>query len=1148
MWDEEWYRQSNADLTDLDIDLWHHFLSYGIREGRAPNAHFDPAWYLASNEDLKGWTNSALEHYLLHGLDEGRNPSAHFNAAWYGIEYPESAEHPLAHYLRHGREQSFPTNEVADIINMQHAHVDLAVANEVAVDAPAIDVIVPVYRGFEDTKKCIASLFASGMSPIHNLIVINDCSPDPRITAYLRSVVSNGNVVLIENEENLGFVGSVDRGMKYSVNNDVVLLNSDTEVPPGWLDRLAWHAQSDSDIGTVTPFSNNATICSYPDIHGGSLPPGVSHTQIDTAFKKASARKSIEIPTGVGFAMYIKRACLEDVGYFDLDTFGKGYGEEVDFCLRATQKNWKHVLACDVFVYHVGEVSFGAKSPSRVSGERAVDERYPLYPQSVARFIRSNVTLKYVVAATRELFKLGPRPSVLFITHGLGGGTDKYIEEVIDVDSGHLNAVVLSNVPGGVQASFPSVPNHPKMLIGDDHFDDLAGFLRSFEFNKVSVQHTLGWRDRKLVDFLCDMRLSYEVMLHDYYMICPSINLIPRQGDALWMEPSNEIYDGCVGFTSNEVSTIGTWRRINGKVLTGAERVVAPSKDTAIRVGNCFPSVRITSIPHEKVNLDATVERLEPDSKPERIRVGLLGHMALHKGSEVFRDVALAARFLDIDFVLIGSYQEDVSWTLDCNVCIHGDYEDGELQKLISGYGIDVLWLPAVWHETYSYVLTHAINSGLPIVATQLGSFVERLETIENARLLPLGVSAETWISTFRDAVSLPRFVTTGPVPRISTGYGAKAAFHDWLSTQSQPRDIAVESTEAVPSRAPCVAVIPECNQDGSYSPCGFIRLILPLLQLHQTGRIEAFFIRPKELEDVDPDVIVTQRNAISTDDELDAVLRYQGDNRVPILFDLDDDLLTPVAAHDEAALLNPNVKRVSKLASAATKVTVSTEALKDRVSKMLKVETKIIQNQIAPQFCVPNSPYVDVEPPVRILYMGTMTHTADLQMILPDLERLHETYGSSVEIGIVGVTAEAGFPDFIQRVDIPHQVAGSYLRFMSWIRNTGRWHIGLGPLVKNSFNASKSAIKIADYLSIGALPVVSDYAEYATYDEDFVEKVDYRAGAWFETLSRFVEDPSRLKQKLEAGRNHLGRWAVSKSMINEWHASIREALDEHQL
>ena len=201
-----------------------------------------------------------------------------------------------------------------------------------------VDIVVPVYRGEAETRACLESLLAARLQVRHEIVVIDDASPEPAISEWLQSLAAQGRFTLIAHAQNRGFVATANQGMALHRERDVVLLNSDTEVADGWLDRLAAHASPDPSVGTVTPFSNNATICSYPQtLVPNALPPGETTASLDRAFAKANPRRSEEIPTAVGFCMYVTRRCIDAIGPFDEERYGTGYGEEVDFCMRASR-------------------------------------------------------------------------------------------------------------------------------------------------------------------------------------------------------------------------------------------------------------------------------------------------------------------------------------------------------------------------------------------------------------------------------------------------------------------------------------------------------------------------------------------------------------------------------------------------------------------------------------------------------------------------------------------------------------------------------------------------------------------------------------------------------------------------------------------
>lgn len=259
-------------------------------------------------------------------------------------------------------------------------------------DSNYLDVVIPVYRGFDQTMRCIRSVLASKNRIRSEIVVIDDHSPEPELCDALCQLAEEKRITLLVNDENLGFVRSVNRGMALHPDRDAVLLNSDCEVAGDWLDRLAGCAAADPLLATATPFSNNATICSYPlSCKENELPQGWSLADLDLLFATENAGKSITIPTAVGSCMYVRRACWNVLDGFDAQTFGMGYGEECDFSMRALDAGWKNVLCADVFVFHEGSVSFGAQRFARAqAAEEVMNRRHPEYSAGVARFVLSD--------------------------------------------------------------------------------------------------------------------------------------------------------------------------------------------------------------------------------------------------------------------------------------------------------------------------------------------------------------------------------------------------------------------------------------------------------------------------------------------------------------------------------------------------------------------------------------------------------------------------------------------------------------------------------------------------------------------------------------------------------------------------------------
>ena len=594
-----------------------------------------------------------------------------------------------------------------------------------------IDIIVPVYRGEAETRACLESVLASRIDAAHSVIVVDDASPEPGISRWLHDLQSAGRIELVVHRENRGFVASVNEAMVLHPERNVVLLNSDTEVAQGWLDRLAAHAARDPEIGTVTPFSTNATICSYPrTLAANPMPAGETTASLDAAFAVANPGLDAPIPTAVGFCMFITRRCLDAVGAFDQALYGAGYGEEVDFCMRAARAGFRHVVAADVFVRHVGEVSFGPQgSERRARAQATIDRLYPEFQVGLAAFFQEEPLRAFRRRADLERLRRSPAPRVLFVSHAYAGGVRRHIEDLVGLLGTAVEVLLLQPAA----ASWLSL----RWLRAGEEFalwfhedrdrDSMEDLLRSIGIDRVHIHHVHGL-PRWVLELPERLACPHDVTLHDFYPACPAYHLTLADGRYCGGAPD---CGHCLdGGPAQWPLAIPAWRAAFGELLASAARVIAPSRDAAERIARFFPGIAPAVWPHPEEDAAAPVPAM---------RVLVPGAIPPEKGLDVLeacvRDAA--ARALPLHFRVLGYTSRAIpSWPA-LPYSVAGEYREGDLPALIAHEGGDAIFFPAQCPETYSYTLTAAIASGLPIVATDLGALPERLAAHPRAAIVP---------------------------------------------------------------------------------------------------------------------------------------------------------------------------------------------------------------------------------------------------------------------------------------------------------------------------------------------------------------------------------------------------------------------------
>jgi len=566
-----------------------------------------------------------------------------------------------------------------------------------------LNVIVPVYKGIEDTQECLDAVVDSKSrnSTLFQVIVINDCSPDPEIDALLKGYSDKGAIHLIKHKENQGFVRSVNEGMRHDHSSDVVLLNSDAIAANDWLDRLWRCAYSDNGIGTVTPFSNNATICSFPDFcRENKVLKGFSVAEIDNAFSNANKGGVVEIPTAVGFCVYIKRKCIDEVGLFNETAFGRGYGEENDFCRRAVKLGWRNVLCADVFVAHVGGVSFAEEKPEKVENAQIqINRLHPEYDQCVQQHIQEDPAKAYRIKVLMELTAQSELPKVLFVTHQLGGGVEKHVFELCSyLDEQAISLKLILNGDGYFSISFHWGELDKLIFRIPNEYDDLVELLEKLGISHIHFHHTMGidpvlWR---LPDRL---GVTLDYTLHDYYLINANPTLTDKNGLFCPEKKQRDMlgsshYDIPGGISAND------WRENQKILLNKCRHIFSPSQYAVNLFREYFPDYSPIVAYHPDYDLDYPYPDPQgldhEDGRPLKILV--LGAISREKGAHVLEETAstAVAKKLPLEFNLLGYAYRPLAKA----VKIHGPYNDDNIDQLIKEIAPDIIWFPALWPET----------------------------------------------------------------------------------------------------------------------------------------------------------------------------------------------------------------------------------------------------------------------------------------------------------------------------------------------------------------------------------------------------------------------------------------------------------------
>lgn len=973
----------------------------------------------------------------------------------------------------------------------------------VANTLKTVDIIVPVFNALDDVKFCLQSLHQHQDSFTVTVIVVNDGSTK-EVSEWLRAFCKDKpHFKLIEHASNQGYTKAVNTGLRASTGQYIVTQNSDTIVAPGWLTGLIRCMNSSPKLGIVGPLSNAASWQNVPslyDQHGAfavnDLPTRHTVASMARIVADASTRTYPRLPFVNGFCFMIKREVIDTIGYMDEENFPVGYGEENDYCMRAADSGFEMAIADDVYVFHAKSKSFGhdrRKELSRQGTESLKRKHTPEKYLARVNVIKQTQALDEVRTHIQQALKSQQQSEgvdltsmrVLFLlpVKGGGGGAHSVVQEVTEMRRLGLN-----------------------VHVGVRH-EHIAGFLQSYQDIANAAELFVGFNDTSLLDIAEDYNIVVATIFSSMELVKRIVESNPHILPAYYVQDYEPMFfpKGSEKWKQAHDS----YTMVPGAFLFAKTQWIIQQvrQEHGVAVHKVVPSI------------DHVVYKPRPRTRDGRIHVAAMirpqtprrgADRTMRVLSRLYRDKKnqLAIHL----FGCADDSREFQALLRDFPYTNHGPLKRPEVAALLADGD---LFIDLSDYQAFGRTALEAMACGCAAVVPQHGGADEYAVHGENALVVDT-LDEEQCFTAIKKTLDSPRQLQQLQHNGLLTA--SRYSVHGAAVSECLPLAKAMADHRASFPKLekPSLILIPSLRADGMPAGSGYVRVLVPYCAaaIRKLWRVRLF--------DQTLPAPATARAALIQGDATAFTLEHlknwhvawkQADGK--LIYEIDDDLLNAASMKQRGYKGDTDALRakVIFLASAADVVTVSTEPLA-KIMRQFNTNVHLIPNSLDADLWQLNKlrdhtsgPYArNPNGPIRIGYIGTHTHDADLDLIAPSMQAIQKKYGNRVEIEVIG-----GFqyrpPMFGKRVGLPKKT--DYLSFAKWLQERVHWDIGVIPLANDDFNDSKSNLKFLEYAALDMSIVVSNIGTYRNIAIDGFNclTATNSTESWISNVSRLIED-----------------------------------------
>lgn len=508
--------------------------------------------------------------------------------------------------------------------------------------------------------------------------------------------------------------------------------------------------------------SNDATIFSVPKISGTvNLSPGCGDA-IDMVARSLSCESTAASPTGVGFCMAINKEAIKHSPLLDT-VFGKGYGEEVDWCQKFSAKGMQNIGIGNLFVEHRGGQSFGSATKLKAMTEagRIITKRYPDYDSKVQKFVSEDplFTARFILSIAHAAAESVERLPI-YLAHSLGGGAQKWIDNIIEERCLKNQGTAIIRVGG--EYRFRMELYHD----GTPEIAETDSISAVFEiFSRISnseIFYSCGVYDKNppelpllLNNIANSSGAPLHMLFHDYLPISPSFNLLESDGtyrgvpNISNVDPKHEhILEG------GGKIPLSYWRAAWTQLVSNSKSLIVFSQSSCNIVQTAWPehSSKIIVKPHD---FSTKIPRIpSPNlSASEPLSIGVLGAIGDVKGAEILGSLSkhIYENRPDLRLIIIGDF--DRRFYLHPDAIVTGRYTPDQVEELAIQHRIAAWLMPSICPETFSFTVHEIIGTGLPVIAFDIGAQGEAVKKYGRGYISK--IDALSILETFTTVISV---------------------------------------------------------------------------------------------------------------------------------------------------------------------------------------------------------------------------------------------------------------------------------------------------------------------------------------------------------------------------------------------------------